>query len=276
MLYPAQPKIEVGMKPNIHNFLDRLNEFTKASGSSNRYRENPKVASSIAEHLVSLSPSDFKKLISDRYWNSYPTYITSYGEDWHSNPRRFFNSICSAVKLIIYSNDKLKNELIKNSEGIFRISTIRSCLGKDKLKASKIALKSGDVRVRKLAVGIVPIRDVERHLGVEKSEDVKLRIEKRIGYLNMLDHQINSSSRWYRSRAIANCGFDQDFVRDHIQKKKAGGGNRYYDRDVFASMVYNVDHASAAFYLDIFKELCSSDDVLKQAFLSKLAGKIHG
>jgi hypothetical protein len=152
---------------------------------------------------------------------------------------------------------------------------IKHSLGKEKIKASRVGLKSSDIRVRKLAVTLLPIRDVEKHLPNEKNKDVKCKIEKRIGYLNMLDYELNSEYRWNRSRAIANAGFNPDLVRDHIQKKDAGGGNRYYDRDIFASVVYNIDSSSAAFYLDIFKKLSGCDDILKQAFLAKLSGKVH-
>jgi hypothetical protein len=261
------------MKPNIEKFLNHMMDKSKSFKGGGRWGDNTQFSSLVAEYLSSLSSSDFKKLVSDKHWNSYPSYICSYGEQALLNPRRFGTQIFCAIKILAYSNPKLKSDLIKSAEGIFRMGIIKHSLGADKIKAAKIGLKSSDVRVRKLAVNLLPVRDVEKHLPNEKDKDVMCRIEKRIGYLNMLDHELNSEYRWNRSRAAANAGFNPDLVRDHIQKKDAGGGNRYYDRDIFASMVYNIDSSSAAFYLDIFKKLSGCDESLKKAFLIKLSGK---
>jgi hypothetical protein len=248
---------------------------SKSFKDGGRWGENAPFATIIAEYLSSLSTSDFKKLISDRYWNSYPCYICTYGEAALLDPRRFGTQIFSAIRILSFSNKSLRSELIKSAEGIFRMAIINHSLGKDKIKAARAGLKSSDIRVRKLAINILPVKDVAKHLPNEKNKDVLCRIEKRIGYLNMLEYEVISEYRWNRSRAIAHAGFNPDLVRDHIQKKKAGGGNRYYDRDVFASMVYNVDSSSAPFNLDIFEALSGSDEVLKKAFLAKLVGKIH-
>ena len=263
------------MKPHIDKFLSHMMDKSKSLKGGGRWGENAPFAALVAEYLSSLSTSDFKKLISDKYWNSYPSYICTYGEAALLNPRRFGPQIFSAIKILSFSNQPLRSELIKSAEGIFRMGIINHTLGKDKIKAAKSGLKSSDIRVRKMAVNILPVKDVEAHLPNEKNKEVLCRIEKRIGYLNMLEHEVNSGYRWNRSRAVAHAGFNPDLVRDHIQKKKAGGGNRYYDRDVFASMVYNVDSSSAPFNLDIFEALSGSDDTLKKAFLAKLVGKIH-
>ena len=265
------------MKPQTNAFIGHLAELDKNYNTRRWSNVDPRFCTTIAEYMSSLSDSDLKSLVSDRYWNSYPTFVYYGGneKDYMSNTRRFYSVIAHVVKFVVYSNSKLKNFLIKNSDGIFRMATINACLGKDKIKASRFGLKSNDTRVRKLAVTLLPIRDVEAHLKIEKNNDIKYKIEKRIGYLNMLDHEINSPYRYIRSRAIANSNFDPEMIREILKKKKEGNGNKFYDTDVLASVVYNVNSTSAAFYLDIFRELSDADPLLKKAFLSKLSGKIH-
>ncbi len=265
------------MKPQTNAFIGQLSELDKRYHTKRWSNIEPRLCTSVAEYITSLSDSDLKSLVSDKHWNSYPTFVYYNGNEqsYMSNTRRFYSVIAHAVKFVVYSNSKLKNLLIKNSDGIFRMATINACLGKDKIKASRFGLKSNDTRVRKLAVTLLPIRDVEEHLKTEKSNDIKYRIEKRIGYLNMLNYEINSPYRYIRSRAIANSDFDPEMIREIVKKKKEGNGNKFYDTDVLASVVYNVDSASAAFYLDIFREFSDADPMLKKAFLSKLSGKIH-
>ena len=227
---------------------------------------------SLVNYFTSMTDSDLKSLISDRYWNSYPLYLYYRGSENPPNPRNYYSFISAAVKHLIFVNKKYRKIFIDHSDGAFRVATINATLGRDKLKSAKKGLVSGDARVRKLAVSLVPVSDLKEIMKTEKRADVLNSISKRVGYLNMLHVEINSRYRWNRSRALANSEFNPDFTREVIATKRTGA-NSFYDRDVFNNLVYNVDSDSAAFYLDIFRELSKTDSSLRAAFLEKLTGK---
>lgn len=266
------------MKAHIEAFYNHLStDFPEWGRGRVRYYNQGRIKdySSLANHLSSMSLSDLKTLISDKHWNSYPLYCYGGGDSSFINTRRYFNLISNTVKHLVFASDKYRKLFIKESEGIFRIATINSCLGKDKLKAAKVGIKSGDARARKLSVSLVPVSDLTAMIGTETRSDIQNKISGRIGYLNMIPTEKKSRSRWNRSRAILNSEFNPDEMKEIIQRGLDGKGLFVYDRDLLTNLTYNVDASSAPFYLDLFQKLCESDAVMKQIFLKKLTGKSH-
>jgi len=266
------------MKAHLEAFYSHLStNFQEWGRGRVRYYDQGRVKdySSLANHLSSMSLSDLKILISDKHWNSYPLYCYVGGDSSFINTRRYYNLISNTVKHLVFSSDKHRKLFIKESEGIFRIATINACLGKDKLRAAKVGLKSGDARARKLAAGLVPVSDLVPMIGTETRSDIQNKISNRVGYLNMIPTEKKSRSRWNRSRAILNSEFNPDEMKEIIQRGLDGKGLFVYDRDLLANLTYNVDASSAPFYLDLFQKLCESDPVMKQIFLKKLTGKSH-
>lgn len=273
------PKAEVVMKSQAKSFLkhlidnystkDRDTYYDRQSGE----RQRKHVA--IASHLASMSDRELKSLISDKSWNSYPLYVYYRGRDSDSttNPKAYYSFISAAVKHLMLVSEKHRKIFSDHADGAFRIATINGTLGRDRLRAAKKGLTSGDARVRKLAVSLVPVSDLKEIMRTEKRADVLNSISKRVGYLNMLHVEIDSRYRWNRSRAFANSEFNPDFIREVISQKRTSGSNSFYERDILNNLVYNANSESAAFYLDIFRELSSSDPALKAAFLQKLTGK---
>ena len=265
------------MTPQTKSFLKHLIDHYSNYGV-NTYRPYPYSDEkhlkciAVANHLASMSDQDLKALVSDRHWNSYPLYVYYRGSDTSPNPKNYYPFISAAVKHLVLVSQKHRKFFTDHTVGAFRIATINGTLGRDKLKAAKKGLTSGDARVRKLAVSLVPVSDLKEIMKTEKRADVLNSISKRVGYLNMLHVEVNSRYRWNRSRAFANSEFNPDFTREVIATKRTGA-NSFYERDIFNNLVYNVDSESAAFYLDIFRELSNSDDSLKAAFLQKLTGK---
>jgi len=265
------------MKPHVTEFLEYLtSNFTKSGVIYNPQNEHLKDFAKCANHISSMTKNELKTLISDKYWNSYPTYVcySPKGPKGTTvNPKSYYNLIFRSVKNIVYSNTSLRQFFINHSQGIFRIATINSCLGRDKLKAAKVGLKCSDARARKLAVGLVKTSDLKGLLITEKRPDILNKISIRLGYLNMLEQEMTSRYRWNRSRAFLNSDFSADELRELLQKKKNGENIPFYDRDMFSNFAYNIDAQSVAFYLDIFTELSSSDAEIKNIFLKKLTGK---
>lgn len=264
------------MKAHLEAFYNHLStNFPEWGRGRVRYYDQGRLKdySSLAGHLSAMSLSDLKTLISDKHWNSYPLYCYGGRDSNIINTRLYFNLISNTVKHLVFVSDKYRKLFIKESEGIFRIATINACLGKDKLKAAKVGLKSGDVRARKLSVSLVPVSDLTSMIGTETRSDIQHKISGRIGYLNMIPTEKKSRSRWNRSRAILNSEFNPDEMKEIIQRGLDGKGLFVYDRDLLANLTYNVDASSAPFYLDLFQKLCEADPVMKQIFLKKLTGK---
>jgi hypothetical protein len=263
------------MTPQTKSFLKHLIDHYSNYGV-NTYRpyndEKHLKYIAVANHLASMSNQDLKTLISDKYWNSYPLYVHYRGANTPANPKNYYSFISAAVKHLIFVSQKHRKFFTDHASGAFRVATINATLGRDKLKAAKKGLTSGDARVRKLAVSLLPVSDLKEIMKTEKRADVLNSISKRVGYLNMLHVEVNSRYRWNRSRAFANSEFNPDVTREIIATRRTGSQS-FYEKDIFKNLVYNVDSESAAFYLDIFKDLCNNDASLKAAFLEKLTGK---
>lgn len=263
------------MKKHISDFYDHLSTNYPDVGR-NRYsnRDAIQIASDkLFEHMKSLSTTEFRALISDRHWNSYPIYTCGYTQFPAINLKNYYCIISRAVTKLIYTSAKHKKDLIALSAGAFRIATINSALGKDKLKAARIALKSRDSRARKLAVNILPVKDLFQILNTEKDKSILNRLSIRIGYINMLDVEKSSGYRYNRSRAFLNDEFNAEEIRELVQKKEAGDKIPFYEQDIFRKLTYHISEDEVPFYLDLFNKLSQSDKETKKIFLAKLTGR---
>lgn len=262
------------MKQHLSKFYDLLcnNHPDIGKNSYHRYSHNMD-PSDVVSYLQSLSDADFIKLISDTHWNSYPLY-TGWGEKKEVNPKNYYNLISQAVGRMIFSSPKYRKIFIEKSEGIFRISTIGHTLGKEKLKAAKSGLTSKDTRVRKLAVNLLPVKDLMEIVNSEKNSAVLNRLSIRIGYLNMVSAERSSSQRWNRSRAFLNSDFDQNEISDIANKFISGKTSPVYDMDLLKKIAYHVPASELAFYLDIFNKFSNAHHKeLKSIFITKMTGK---
>lgn len=263
------------MKQHLSKFYDLLcnNHPDIGKNSYHRYSHNMD-PSDVVSYLQSLSDADFIKLISDTHWNSYPLYTCGWGEKKEVNPKNYYNLISQAVGRMIFSSPKYRKIFIEKSEGIFRISTIGHTLGKEKLKAAKSGLTSKDTRVRKLAVNLLPVKDLMEIVNSEKNSAVLNRLSIRIGYLNMVSAERSSSQRWNRSRAFLNSDFDQNEISDIANKLISGKTSPVYDMDLLKKIAYHVPASELAFYLDIFNKLSNAHHKeLKSIFITKMTGK---
>lgn len=263
------------MKKHISDFYDHLSTNYPNIGKS-RYSNNDALqlaSDKLFEHMKSLSATEFRAIISDRHWNSYPTYTFSHNSFTVVNLKNYYSIISKAVKKLIYTSAKHKKDLITLSAGVFRIATINSALGKDKLKAARIGLKSRDTRARKLAVNILPVKDLLEIVNTEKNAAILNRLSIRIGYINMLDVEKSSGYRYNRSRAFLNDEFNAEEIRELVQKKEAGDKIPFYEQDIFRKLTYHISEDEVPFYLDLFNKLSQSDRETKKIFLAKLTGR---
>lgn len=266
------------MKKHLSDFYNYLSthhpELGKRQYHYTRAKFSDKGSIKLIDHLRSLPISDFRKLISDPHWNSYPLFTIYYGKDSPAEPnlKSYYRFIDGAVKQMIFVDHKYRKEFMENSEGIFRISTIGNTLGREKLKAAKLGLKSGDVRVRKLAVKLLPVKDLMPIVNSEKNSSVISKLSHRIGYLNMIKVEKNSSYRYKRSHAFLNDEFDGDEIRDILSKREGGKSSIFYERDILKKVAYHIPPSELPFYLDVLNKLSSFDEDAKKLFLAKLTG----
>ena len=266
------------MKKHISDFYNYLTTNHPDYVNKNYYHSSKIKHSSgtikLVNHLRSLPIPDFRKLISDPHWNSYPLFTIYYGKNAtpELNPKNYFRFINMAVKQMIFVDHKYRKEFVENSEGAFRVSTIQHTLGKEKLKAAKLGLKSRDVRVRKLAVKLLPVKDLMPIVNSEKNSSVISKLSHRIGYLNMIKVEKNSSYRYKRSHAFLNDEFDGDEIRDILSKREMGKSSIFYERDILNKVAYHIPPSELPFYLDVLNKLSSFDEDAKKLFLAKLTG----
>lgn len=228
----------------------------------------------LLSHLQSLPVAEFRKLISDPHWNSYPTYVYSYRKnDDAPNPRGHYLAISRVVKTLILISDKYRGELIRHSEGIFRMATISHTLGGDKLKAAKLGIKSRDTRVRKLSAKILPVKDLIPMLETEKNSSVLNKLASRIGSLNMIEAGKRSRYRWNRSEAFVNDSLDMEEIRSFLTKKSEGKSVPVYDRDILTKVIYHLSASELPFAFDVLNGFADRNSELKAIFMAKLTGQ---
>ena len=259
------------MKKHLSEFYSYL---TTNHGSLKNYRygfHKDARPDLLASHLQSLSLPEFRKLVSEPHWNSYPTFVWKGGEG--PNKKAHYALIFRAVKMMVVVSPKYREELIKHSEGIFRMATINSTLGKDKLKAARIAIKSRDTRVRKLAVKILPVKDLIPMLQTEKDSSVLSKLATRIGPLNMIEAGKRSKYRWSRSEAFYNDSLDMDEIRSFLEKKAASKTIPVHDHYVLMKVVYHLSASELPFALDVLNTFSSRDAEGKSLFMAKLTGQ---
>jgi len=237
-------------------------------------------ANSVAlnNYLTSLSKPELKKLISDPHWNSYPEYVYYKSMNTRNstthNPKDYFRIINPAIKQLLYSSFEYRKFFIKNSDGIFRIITINSTLGADKITAVKNGILSRDTRVRKLAATSAPISFLVKNLSNEKNSSVLSIYCKRIGHVNIPKALLSSPYRYHRSQAFLQDSFNKDEISELLMIKKSGGNIPFFDHIIVEKLAYHLSPEEIPFYLDAFRAFDGkhSNYLARKIFLSKLTG----
>lgn len=233
----------------------------------------------MSQYMTSLSPKSFGRLISDKHWNSYPLYYHNY---YGTNPdkavlNRSYSSILSfVIKYIIYTEPAHKKILIEKSTGIFRVMTINHCIGDDKRRAARISLKLGDIRARKLAVEILPVVTINKHLAIETNKVVRKKILNRVGYLNITEDQSKLFGNYIKNMVFMNSKFHKDEMDIKTEKilLEAKDKKAKLQQEIMLKISYYIENKDTVFYLDLFQYISANlsyND--KQIFLKKLTGK---
>lgn len=253
-----------------------IEKYPKAPANIRKYGGKPdKKYLSVVNHLVSLPIKDFRALISDPFWNSYPLY--SWGiwpqpkDPNYVNKKGFYGLILLAVKNLVYIKEEHRKLLVSASTGVFHIATIDECLASDKLKAAKRGLSSSDSRIRKRAASLCSIKDISARLPAEKDPTVREKIIKRIGYLNCIDEAIKPENRrWYRYQPLRNSPFSKEDAENYEVGKSAS----QEAEAMLVKIVYHTSKEDSLFFIDILDKVNSSVAFgVRDIYASKITGE---
>lgn len=251
--------------------------YPKAPVDIRKYSNQPdKKYLSVVNHLVSLPLSDFKALISDPFWNSYP--LCSWGS-WpqptdpnYVNKKGFYGLISLAVKNLVYIKEDYRKILVSSSTGVFHIATIDKCLAADKLKAAKRGLSSPDSRIRKRAAALCSVKDIAARLPLEKDPTVREKIIKRIGYLNCIEEAVKPiNAGYYRRAPLKNSDFSKAELDNYDSSRDKGSLEEYA---LLEKMIYHLPKEDMLFHIDLIKAATKISPVLGQLLEKKLAGEV--
>lgn len=250
-----------------------INHIIDNKYQTNYYSVTEDADFKVAGYLASLSKSDFKLLISDKSWNSYPTYtINRIG----NSARDYFQILFRATRHLIYSNNSLKKMIIDHSTGIFRISAIKICLGQDKVIAAKKSLKQGDSRARKCAVRILPINDIRKHYPFERESSARRIIVDRIGFVEMSEiEEKKSTEHYYLNRNFLNNKFSIQKIEEVIDQGFVVNNLKINKTSIIQKLCYYLSPEESVFFLNLIKDNSVSryDSWVIKAFMDKVATK---
>ena len=109
-----------------------------------RYQRKKYNLDKIISYMLKLSKKEIKDLLSDTYWNRYPSYV-SYPIT--ESRRAYGGFIATVVNHGCEYVPELKELFMKHSDGLFLVATIDYISGKDRQKVCSRAINSKDARV---------------------------------------------------------------------------------------------------------------------------------
>ena len=227
----------------------------------------------LAFYLSSLSKKDFKELVSDTYWNKYPTY--TYVRASSDTGRGYYGVIFRAIRHLIYSNSKTKSLIINFGTGIFRIFAIQICLGNDRVLSARKALKQGDSRARKRAVKILPIKDIRKHYPLEKDSAIRGIIVDRIGVIEMAEmEEAKAKNHYLLYKNFLNSKLSMQKIEEAMEHNFVVNGIKLNKTSIIQKLCYYLEPKEAVFFLNLIKDNSTSryDNWVIKAFMEKITG----
>lgn len=217
------------MRPQTRKFLENLHE-RKLGGRANYYRNREAVDDSI-EYLDKLSKIALNKLISDPYWNKYPSWKRA-ADDAPIDMKPYGIHLNRIVSQIFAKKIYLASAFSQKAEGVLLAYTMDYSVGDQRIKSAKRALKSVDLRCRKRAAKILPLNSLKKMIN-DPNADVRRLVFKRIGLDNCAKDFVNDDDFFIRYRAMISASlddFDYNEVMDEFIKYnlnfEAQHGNR--------------------------------------------------
>jgi hypothetical protein len=232
----------------VKSFLDILDSTLPAKVG--RYRQNKYDFDKIIDYMLKLSKKEAKALLSDSYWNRYPSYV-SYPI---TRSRRAHGGVIST--LVINGCEyvpELKELFMKHSDGLFLVATLDCLSGKDRQRVCLRAINSKDVRVRLRVAKNIDVRKAKR-LMKDRSASVRNSIIKRIGIDNCATDLIDDADGWIRRQAISASDLsssESNELISHYLNEEINGNNNHYTRWILCSLVKKLSDEDLLYRLDL-------------------------
>jgi hypothetical protein len=266
---------KISKRLETNNFLHFLFELGVMDWHLD-YKARPVAVDKIAKYLFNLEAKQLKRLVSDPIWDTYRTWkerpnhkerAEKYADEEFCQGR-YGPMIEHAIARIIYVDKAKALFLAKHSRGLLLNIVLKNSYGEVANAGFRRAMKSGDVRVRKVAAKNGPIKLVDK-MRFDSSASVRAAAIKRIGINHCyLDH-INDPSKLIRSLALMAApleDFDYDEVMIGIADRSKKIGMRWADRQVARSILSKVSSEEALYYLN----LSGNDHGIKQILVFKM------
>lgn len=174
----------------VAEFLDFISSHVSKGGS---YPDR-----AICEYYAGLSARKLNSLISDPYWNRYPMYTCWPRDSGRRAYGRYLGG--STIELCEYV-PRLRETFVKKAGGILLCFSMDYLSGKDRLRASRRAIKSKDGRAKLRAAHILPTSFLKKHIAETKGPAKHVMVT-RLGLDNCCELLVNDGNSYYRSKAI--------------------------------------------------------------------------
>jgi len=214
----------------------------------------------IRNYLISdISKTSLANIISDPFWNKYPTYC-------YRNNCDVIYSFSDAIRIaindiLLLNKENCTDIFISKSVGLIALYTTDMLYGPKKLKIAKRGIKLSDSRVRKLSARIVPISFLEKYAGKERNASVRRVMFTRLGSYGVSKSIIKDmmknntkvfSSSYYQNQLLFKtvASLDKDFIKEFLDFCQ--------EADVFSSVPSWVFTP----IVNSFFQQCSNTDVL--------------
>tara|TARA_Y100000034_G_scaffold136504_1_gene213417 strand:- start:886 stop:1686 length:801 start_codon:yes stop_codon:yes gene_type:complete len=238
----------------VKEFLDRVGSARDRDTSRGYWAKYDD--EKIIAYVKNLSKYKFRKLISDNFWNYYPTY--SY--DRVTSRRSHGNAIHQLVKYLCDYCPDLRSELLNRSEGLLLAFVLDCNSGKLRIKAAKRAVSSKDVRVRRRAAGILPTRYLKIMLS-DRNGSVRSKAVNRIGIDNCADALLEDSQHWLRRHALAASDITTECAKGKIDSivtdAQKYGYNKWHVEGELAILLKKISYDDLLYYLNVADEIGS-------------------
>tara|TARA_B100000131_G_C18116377_1_gene611432 strand:+ start:161 stop:958 length:798 start_codon:yes stop_codon:yes gene_type:complete len=246
------------MRKETRLFLTKIPDYSVNNSSSSWYRRYD--TESIFELFMSYGEAKISRIVSDPYWNRYPSYTSGY-----TGIRSYGSTIHNVITLISVRSPEVMSIISSKSVGYILCCSLDVTNGKSRINAAKRAKKSKDTRARLRAAKILPVRLI-RSMHSDKSSSVRNAVIKRIGLDNCYDLFLNDKDRWISGTAKRCLSIDElpnyrEVLSDLLSK------DRTYSEDVLVARILGIiPKDELVYFLDIGKEDCSMNQKYKRNY----------
>ena len=238
----------------VKEFLDILEKNVKSDRTYYYHQYN---AEPIVEFLIGLSSRRLGLLVSDKFWNYYPSWT----HDRKVTRRSHFGGISSALAYINNYYPKLDRIIRNKSVGIIACNYLDVHRGKDRICAANRLFNAKDIRVRKRVANILPVKKVLKMLD-DKDWGIRNTVIKRVGIDNCAD-RIYHWKDWHTAEALQALQLSDEQTVSLIEELETGNfesGYVWRKQQILLTLIKKLPTEKLLYMLDYIYD-CDSDQL---------------